>query len=136
MRYLDGLATTLASAAVPYGYSLMVWSSGALATQHHGSPRTGDVASFAGGAVAAYVLLRLATRHREVEQPLGLVGDGLLITGAIHLASLAASVLVAAYASAIGGELGWALSPFAGTGVYLLGTALAETVVVARRSGA
>ena len=38
MRYLDGLASTLAGAAVPYGYGVVIWSSGAFVMHSHSTP--------------------------------------------------------------------------------------------------
>ena len=46
MRYRDGLTTTLAGAAIPYGYTLVVWSSGSVVAEHHGLPDLWDIALF------------------------------------------------------------------------------------------
>lgn len=53
MRYRDGLATTLAGAAIPYGYTLVVWSSGSVVGERHGSPDLWEIALFFAGASAA-----------------------------------------------------------------------------------
>src|SRR5919109_2922720 len=66
MRYRDGLTTTLAGAAIPYGYTLVVWSSGSVVGERHGPPDLGEIALFFTGASAAYALLRLVVRGGDV----------------------------------------------------------------------
>lgn len=126
MRYRDGLATTLASAAIPYGYSLLVWMSGALADEHHGTPRTRDILAFGAGAVGAYGLLRVATRGGETHPGAGLARDGLLRAGVIHLASLTLGTVGALFSTRVAGDWGWFLPPLVGTSIYLAGTGVAE----------
>lgn len=77
MRCLDGHATTLAGAAIPYGYTLVVWSSGSFVGDHHHSPDVWDVGPFAGGAAAAYALLRLVARRGDVRSRSPRGGDWL-----------------------------------------------------------
>ena len=62
MRYRDGLMTTLDGAAIPYGYTLVVWSSGSVVAERHGPPDLWEIALFFAGASAAYALLRFVVR--------------------------------------------------------------------------
>lgn len=135
MRYADGLATTLAGAAIPYGYALVLWTSGALAEEHHGHPHTREVVVFAAGAVVAYGCLRLAARRGGVHPPSGLARQGLLQAGAIHLASLCLGILFAALAGRIGGDWGWFVPPLVGTGAYLAGTGADEALKLRTNDG-
>jgi hypothetical protein len=126
VKYLDGLATTLAGAVVPYGYTMVVWSSGAFAQFHHGTPQPLDVFAFAAGAVVSYGTLRVAARNGDTQPPGGLVREGLLVAGAIHLASIAAGVAVAWALARLPGAWGWLLPPLCGSAVYFAGTAVDE----------
>jgi hypothetical protein len=128
VRYLDGLATTLSSAIVPYGYALVVWTSGALAQFHHGTPHPKDVVAFAAGAVVAYGVLRVLSRNGDTQPPRGLVREGLVKAGAIHVAAIAGAVAVAWAAARVGGAWGWFLPVLCGSAVYFVGTALDEAL--------
>ena len=46
------LATVLRGAAVPYGYTVTVWTSGMMLTRERGLPSVGEVFLFMFGAVA------------------------------------------------------------------------------------
>jgi len=57
--------------AIPYGFTVTIWSSGALAVIRLGSPSVADVVLFVGGAAAAFVALAvLNRRHLDVEVPM------------------------------------------------------------------
>ena len=56
-RYASALATVLRGSAIPYGYTVTVWTSGMMLVRHRGLPSTGQVFLFAIGAVAAFALL-------------------------------------------------------------------------------
>lgn len=128
MRYVDGLATTLGGAAVPYGYTVVVWSSGGFAEARQGAPHAGDVVAFAAGAVVVYATLRLLAARGHTAPPQGLSEQGLLQGGAIHLTAIAAGVALAWLLARTGGVWGWFLPPLAGTGAYLSGTGVAEAL--------
>jgi hypothetical protein len=128
VRYLDGLATTLASAVVPYGYTLVVWTSGAFAQFHHGTPHPKDAIAFAVGAAATYGVLRVLARNGETGPPRGLAREGLLQAGALHVASIAAGIAVAWALARVGGAWGWFLPVLGGSGVYFAGTGLDEAL--------
>ena len=131
MRYVDGLATTLSGAVVPYGYTLVVWTSGAFAQFHHGTPHPKDVIAFAVGAVVTYGVLRVLARDGEPHPPRGLAREGLVVAGGLHLASIAAGIAVAWAAARVGGAWGWFLPVLGGSAVYFAGTALDEGLKVA-----
>ena len=61
-RYLSALATALRGTALPYGYTLTVWTSGMMLTNERGLPSVGDVFLFMIGAVAGFVVLGLIVR--------------------------------------------------------------------------
>src|SRR4051794_24715705 len=53
------LDQVLARTAIPYGYTLTVWSTGALATHAHGMPTPAAVFGFAAGGVVGFSLLAI-----------------------------------------------------------------------------
>ena len=112
MRYLDGLATTLAGAAIPYGYTLVVWSSGSLVADHHRRPDVWDVALFAAGAAAGYALLRMLARRGDVHPPEGIGEHGLARAAAVQAAAIAAAVAIAGAVAYLHGVAAWAVAPF------------------------
>ena len=135
MRYVDGLASTLAGAAVPYGYSVVVWTSGAFLLLYQSTPHVWEVVLYAAGAASAYGVLRVAAANGEVDGPQGIGKHGVFRGGAIHLVSMAAAIAAAGGLAQLGTIAAWALAPGAATLIYLGGTALNEAreVVLADR---
>jgi hypothetical protein len=65
----SAIARVTSILAVPYGYTVALWSAGAMAVADHGLPKRLDVVLFAAGAVAAFLVLGLIGRaylDREV----------------------------------------------------------------------
>ena len=56
-RYRSALGATVATSAGPYGYTLTIWTSGAVLSHAHGIPSTTAAFLFLLGAVAAYALV-------------------------------------------------------------------------------
>jgi hypothetical protein len=128
VRYVDGLATTLSGAVVPYGYTVVVWTSGAFAQFHHGTPRPKDVIAFAVGAVVTYGVLRVLARNGETRPARGIAREGLIQAGAIHIGSIAGAVAVAWALAPLGGAWGWFLPVLCGSAVYFAGTGVNEAL--------
>jgi len=127
LRYRDGLATTLAGAAIPYGYTLVVWSTGSVVVnERHALPTVWDVVLFAAGAVTAYGLLRASARRGDVHRPAGIAEYGLIRGGVAHGCAIATAIAGAALVSHVAGTVSWVLAPFVATLAYLGGTALNE----------
>ena len=125
-RYLDGIATTLASAAVPYGYALVVWSSGSLVSDSRGKPGVQDVILFAAGAVIGYGMLRLVGSRGRVHQAKGIGQENVIRAGVIHLTAIAAALAVAWALSHLNEWPPWLLVPLCATGAYLAVTSISE----------
>ncbi len=53
---LDAIVAAVRALAVPYGYTLAIWSSGALAISSYGVPHRFDVILFVLGATAGYLM--------------------------------------------------------------------------------
>ena|SRR5215211_2249260 len=58
------LGTMVAASAAPYGYTVTIWSSGAVLMHSHGTPNVGDVFLFIAGALTGFALLSLAAQGR------------------------------------------------------------------------
>ena len=104
----------------PYGYTLTVWTSGAVLTHARGIPTTVDALLFMAGAVAGFALVGLASlgrltarAHVEEQQPALWAGFHVLSIGAaIGTATLIAHLLESRGA--------WPLGGFAATTSYLV----------------
>ena len=61
-RYLSALATVLRGSALPYGYTITVWTSGMMLTHERGLPSVVEVFLFMVGAFAGFALPGLIVR--------------------------------------------------------------------------
>ncbi|MGI8749766.1 MAG: hypothetical protein ACR2J6_04330 [Thermoleophilaceae bacterium] len=121
-RFLHQLRSSLASAAVPYGYTLTIFASGAITGDLLGSPHAPQVLIFVAGAVAAFTSLE-AVVHRS-----GLVvrhapdAHSTAIWGHAHLlaAGLAIGAVWLADGLLAGSALAWPVAGFLSTGLYLV----------------
>jgi hypothetical protein len=67
------LATNVAASAAPYGYTVTLWSSGAILMASHGMPHVADVFAFLAGALAGFGLMAtLAQRSLGRAELLGM----------------------------------------------------------------
>jgi hypothetical protein len=131
--YRNGLAATLSSLALPYGYALTVWSSGELVRRASPPPTVADVFLFLLGAVAAYAALRLTIGDIEISSS-GMGKDHVVRAGAIHLTALFGAAGIAFVLAKLPPPSAWALTPLCSTGAYLLVVALEQAFEV-RESG-
>jgi hypothetical protein len=104
----------------PYGYTLTVWTSGAVLTHARGVPDTADAFLFMVGAVAGFALVGLssfgsltATVQVDLRQPALWAGLHVLSTGA----AIGGAALVAHLLEDPGA---WPLGGFTATTVYLV----------------
>jgi hypothetical protein len=124
------LRSGVAASAAPYGYTITIWSSGAVGMDLLGKPHVGEALLYVAGAVAAFLAVEMLAygqlRVRLSAGPAPRVG----VWGHAHLAS-AGGAVVAVWGSdhAFRGELGgWPVAGFLATGVYLLLNALQTTL--------
>jgi hypothetical protein len=130
MRYRDGLTTTLAGAAIPYGYTLVVWSSGSVVGERNGPPDLWEIALFFAGASAAYALLRLVVRGGDVHLEHWASRDHIVATSAVQGSAVAVAVATAAAAARLAAFWPWFIAPFTATIAYLCGVAISEAHVI------
>lgn len=122
LGYRHHLRTVLSATAAPYGYTLALWSSGAIATREAGEfPATVDALLLVAGAIVAYAVLATSA--------FGGIDDVLTPTsrarvrvwGGLHLAALGLTILVSSgIVHTVHGHLMWPLVGFAVTTTYMV----------------
>ena len=114
---MSALATVLRGSALPYGYTLTVWTSGMMLTREQGVPSVGEVFLFALGAVGAFALLGAVVkvgRGNPFDPPRG----ALRLTGMIQLVAVGAALGLATLVALIHSGVAWPLGAFVGTTTY------------------
>jgi hypothetical protein len=119
VRYLDALATVIRRSAIPYGYTITIWTAGAVLEHGHSKPGVGHAYLFLVGAVAGFVAVALLA-SRAAPHRLEPASKDLLRTGAINVLALGLALGAAALAAMIPGTAAWPVGSFAATAVYLL----------------
>ena len=126
------LGTVVAASAAPYGYTVTLWSSGALLTHFRGTPNVADVFLFAAGALIGFGLLGLAAhRSLQMNDPLP-PGPERVIAGILHWFAVGAALGTVALLAEIQGWVAWPLCSFTGTVLYLLLASLQLALLRAR----
>jgi uncharacterized YccA/Bax inhibitor family protein len=118
--YRKAARQTIGMSIAPYGYTLTVWTSGAVLTHARGIPTTVDALLFMLGAVGGFALVGIAAfgTHRahvrvEPQQPQLWAGFHVLSVGA----SIGAGALIAHLVQNSGA---WPLGGFVATTIYLV----------------
>jgi hypothetical protein len=127
------LGTIVAASAAPYGYTVTLWSSGAVLLRSHGAPHVGDVFAFAAGALAAFSLMALLARGALARMESVDDAADRVWAGALNWFAVGAAVGAVALLAEIHGREAWPLGSFAATALYILAASLQLTVVATRR---
>jgi hypothetical protein len=133
-RVRAALGTTVAASAAPYGYTVTLWSSGAILIRSHGLPPVAEVFAFAAGALCGFGLMGLLARGALTSMES--LGDAAVrvSAGALNWFAVGTAVGVVALISEIHGWEVWPLSSFIATALYVLLASLQLAVVAARRN--
>lgn len=120
-RLLHGaLARTLGASALPYGYALTLWGSGAMLIHYRGTPLPYEVLLFAAGAVAAYALLGWVGRPRSSPQaPRGAASER-VGAGVLHWIAVGVALGSVMLIGEIDSWVAWPLGSFVATGLFLV----------------
>ena len=134
-RYKSALRVTVASSAAPYGYTLTIWTSGAVLSHAQGIPNAGEALLLLAGAVAAYALVGgLAfggLSEQLVPEPARAV-----VWGGLHLVSVALAIGAASLvAHFVKTPQHGSSAAFWSTGVYLVASAAQLTIALATARG-
>jgi hypothetical protein len=114
------LGTMVSASAAPYGYTVSLWSTGALIMHYRGSPGVAEVFLFAAGALLAFGLVGLGVRPiLRQEDPID-AGHERVLVGALHWFSVGAAAGAAALIGHIHSDVDWLLASFAATALYLV----------------
>ena len=118
MNNAIGRVTSILS--IPYGYTVTLWSAGAVAVGRLGPPSTLDVLLFVIGAVTGFVALAALGRdHLDAEVPMRV--PSLVV---LNLFPILAALLVVAFpAQIVGRPLGYFADSFLATTAYVLSLA-------------
>ena len=128
------LGTMLAASAAPYGYTVTLWSSGAIVIRSHGLPHVPEVFAFAAGALSGFGLMGLMARGTLTGMDsLGDAADRVL-AGSLHWLAVGAAVGLVALLAQIDGWEVWPLSSFAATVLYILIASFQLALVATRRN--
>lgn len=120
--YRRHLRAVVANSAAPYGYTLTIWTTGAITTHAAGTfPSTAEALLLLTGAVMGFGVVG-AFASGGINGVLSPRGRGAVrVWGGIHLPSVGLSIgLVTGLTHLVRGMLVWPLVGFASTSVYLL----------------
>ena len=126
------LGTVVAASAVPYGYTVSIWSSGAVLMHRLGTPNVLDVFLFVVGALIGFVALGLLAHGSLSRAELPAPGSERVHVGMLHWFAVGAAVGTVALLAEIPGRAAWGLGSFAATSLYMLGASLQLALVVGR----
>ena len=118
-RYRSAVRATVAASAAPYGYTLTVWTSGAVLAHARGLPSTQEALFFLLGAVTAYVvvgLLAFGSFHGRLVPE----ATRSLVWGGLHLFSVGLAIGAATVVAHLLEDVAaWPVGGFCGTAIYL-----------------
>lgn len=132
-EFRAALGTVVSASAAPYGYTITLWSSGALLIHYHGFPAVGDVFLFLTGALLGFAFVGTfahgALRTRVPISP----GPGHILAGLLQWFATGLAVGSVALVAAVPGWVAWSLGSMVATSVYLVGASFQFAVVTALR---
>ncbi len=128
-RYRKHLQAAVATSAAPYGYTLTVWTSGAVTIHARGIPSAADALLFLAGAVAGFAFVGMLA-HGSPARVLRASSDTRVrLWGGFHLISVGVPIGAAALVTAIIHDpVAWPLVGFVATSIYLLVIAAQFTI--------
>ncbi len=130
--FRSSLRACVTAAAVPYGYTITIWSTGALSMGLLGTPHLVAVLLFIAGAALGYLALARVASGQIAAGALH-QGAGATVPANVHLLSAGTAVIaVWGIDHALQRDLvGWAIAGFLATSLYL--TLAALQITIARR---
>jgi hypothetical protein len=132
-RYLHALRFALGNQANAYGFTLVVWGTGALATWQLGKADPVDVFAYLGGALVSVSLIVAVAFG--ISRPFETPEPPRRPFSAMHLASAPAAAAAGwALTLLLGGFAGFFLAAFLAVGIYQLLLAVEIAVALAPRA--
>jgi len=119
-RYRAALRATVAASAVPYGYTLTIWTSGAVLSHARRIPSAAAALLFLAGAVAAYALVAGTSAAGKSTERLVPEPSHASLWGGLHLFSVGMAIGAAWLDTRlVTGPAAWPLGGFSATALYL-----------------
>jgi hypothetical protein len=131
-RFVDALDTVVANSAGPYGYTISIWSSGAILMHARGAPDVLEVFLFALGALTGFVVLGLSAIAISSTVTTLDRGGERVMAGMLNWLAIGAGVGSVALLAQIHSRLVWMFGSLAATAVYLLGASAQLALVDSR----
>jgi hypothetical protein len=127
------LATIVAASAAPYGFTVTLWSSGAVLMGTHGTPNVAEVFAFLAGALAGFGLMAFVAHGTLGRAELLDDATDRVLAGALDVLAVGGAVGAVALLAEIRSWEAWPLSAFAATALYLLLASLQLTAATIHR---
>ena len=121
MDYRYHLRGVIAASAAPYGYTLTLWTTGAVASHAEGLPSALDALLLLAGAVAGFALVGTYAFGSINEVLIPRTAGEVRVWGGMHLPSVGSSILlVALIIHTVRGVWVWPVVGLVATATYLL----------------
>jgi hypothetical protein len=134
-HFRAALGTIVSASAASYGYTISLWSSGALLTHFHGPPNIGEIFLFLTGALLGFAVVgTFAHGALRTTQPIS-PSSAHVLTGLLHWFSVGIAVGSVALVAEVPSWIAWLLGSMIATSTYLLLASL-QLAFVAARAGA
>jgi len=131
-RYRRTLRASVAASAAPYGYTLTIWSCGAMAIEEGGLPGLLEALLFVAGGVLAFFLVETLAYGSPTAVLRPAAGTEVALWGHAHLLSAGLAVTSAAVVLwLVDGLAAWPLVGLVATLTYLLAGAAQITAATA-----
>lgn len=131
-HFRAALGTIVVGSALPYGYTVSIWSSGALLIHGEGFPGVVEVFLFFSGALLGFAAVG-SFAHGVLRTRAPMVpSSGHVLVGLLHWFSVGLAIGSVALIAEIPGGIAWPLGSFVATTLYLLGASVQLAVVTAR----
>jgi len=131
--YRSHLKTAVATSAAPYGYTLTVWTSGAVTTHALGIPTAWEALLFLAGAVTGFGVTAALAYGLPTEILASPEPGPVRLWGGFHVVSVGLAIGAAALVTTlITDPVAWMIVGFVATLVYLVGIAAQFTLADAR----
>lgn len=133
-HYRRRLRGSVASSAAPYGYTLVIWTSGAVTAHFQGNPDSEHALIFAAGAVLAFAAVGLMAFGKPEHVLVSPEERQIELWGAFHLPVVGAALAIATLIAHVVeyAIVAWFLVGLFATATYLLVIAL-QYMVAERR---
>lgn len=119
--YRTHLQSAVASSAAPYGYTLTIWTSGAVTTHARGVPTAWEALLFLAGAVIGFAVSAALAYGSPREVLASREHPAVRLWGGFHLVSVGLAIGAAALVTAmVKDPIVWMIVGFVATLVYLL----------------